>query len=89
MYLCRMKVLDIKDVNKNLPATNAVDDAGIFNVFRLEDLYIPGEKKAVYTRRSYYKVSLVTGESKVHYADQTIDASGHTLVFTNPLIRSQ
>jgi AraC family transcriptional activator of pobA len=81
-----MKVLDIKDVSKNLPVTNAVSEAGLFNVFRLEDLYIPGEKKAVYTRRSYYKVSLVTGESKIHYADQTIEATGHVLVFTNPLI---
>jgi AraC family transcriptional regulator, transcriptional activator of pobA len=81
-----MKVLDIQDISKKLPVTSPVGETGLFNIFALEDLYMPGEKKSVYTRRSYYKVSLVTGESRIHYADQTIEATGHTLVFTNPLI---
>lgn len=66
--------------NKELP----VSEAGHFNIIRVEDLSLPGRQD--YTRRSYYKVSLVNGHSKIHYADQTIEIKGTALVFTNPMI---
>jgi AraC-like DNA-binding protein len=66
--------------NKNLP----VSEAGHFNIIKVEDLSLP--ERIDYTRRSYYKVSLVNGHSKIHYADQTIEVTESALVFTNPMI---
>jgi len=59
---------------------------GQFNMFRVEDLLLPERKKITYSRRDFYKVSLVTGESNIHYADRTVHVTGSVLVFTNPLI---
>ncbi|OOQ58188.1 helix-turn-helix domain-containing protein [Mucilaginibacter pedocola] len=61
-------------------------DSGRFNIFRVEDTLLPGNKPVAYTRRDFYKVSLVTGHNKIHYADQTIEVDNGVLVFTNPLI---
>jgi AraC family transcriptional regulator, transcriptional activator of pobA len=37
-----------------------------------------------YERRDYYKMALTTGDVTIHYGDQTIDASGTFLFFSNP-----
>lgn len=68
--------------NKELP----VSEAGHFNIIRVEDLFLPEGKPPDYTRRSYYKVSLVHGHSKIHYADQSFEVTDTALVFTNPMI---
>ena len=39
-----------------------------------------------YSRRSFFKVSLITGHSKLHYADKCIEVKGTALLFTNPTI---
>ena len=65
------------------PATNEI---GHFNVFNVEDLLMPKHKQVTYSRRNFFKVSLVTGHSKIHYADQCIEVQGSVLVFTNPMI---
>ena len=39
-----------------------------------------------YSRRDYYKISLVTGKSKLHYADRSIEIDQPALVFSNPLV---
>jgi len=59
---------------------------GHFNIFRVEDLVIARDKPATYSRRNFFKVSLVNGHSKIHYADQCIEVTGSALVFTNPMI---
>ena len=68
--------------NKDLP----VSETGHFNIIKVEDLSLPEGRPIDYTRRSYYKVSMVNGHSKVHYADQTIEVTESALVFTNPMI---
>lgn len=49
---------------------NIRNEIGHFNVFRLEP-FVDGKPKAIpYKRRDYYKIMLVVGNSKVHYADK-------------------
>lgn len=67
---------------ENMP----VQEAGHFNIFKVEDLLLPDHKPVTYSRRNFFKVSLVTGHSKIHYADQVIEVKGSVLVFTNPMI---
>lgn len=57
-----------------------------FNMIRVEELPQQQEKPLVFSRRSYFKVSLVTGHSLVHYADQSLEIAERALVFTNPMI---
>lgn len=59
---------------------------GHFDIIKVEDLRTDQGKSADYLRRSYYKVSLVYGHSKIHYPDQSFEINGAALVFTNPQI---
>jgi AraC-like DNA-binding protein len=69
-----------------LPSMPVTSEAGHFNVFKVDGLLSPEYKKAPYNRRTFYKVSLLTGHSKIHYADQTIEVTDSVLVFTNPMV---
>jgi len=62
------------------------DEIGHFNIFKVEDLLLPAHTKVTYSRRNFYKISLVTGHSRIHYADQCIEVLESVLVFTNPMI---
>ncbi|AXG73094.1 AraC family transcriptional regulator [Flavobacterium arcticum] len=64
---------------------NISNGIGHFNVFRLEDCLLPG-KQVKYTRRDYYKISLIRGNILYHYADKSIEISGTTLMFFNPQV---
>jgi len=59
---------------------------GHFNIFKVEDMLLSNNKPVTYSRRSFYKVSLVSGHSRIHYADHSIETNGAVLVFTNPMI---
>lgn len=59
---------------------------GHFNVFRIEDHVGPHAKPVNYSRRSFYKISLLYGDNIIHYADKSIRLSGATLVFVNPMV---
>src|ERR1700761_8533314 len=72
--------------NFNLPIDGVQNEISHFNIFKVEDLLLPKNKKVTYSRRSFFKVSLVHGHSKIHYADKCIEIKGSALVFTNPLI---
>jgi len=61
-------------------------ERGHFNIIRVEDMQLPYPKKVKYSRRSYFKVSLVTGHSIIHYAHQVIEINESALVFTNPMV---
>jgi AraC family transcriptional regulator, transcriptional activator of pobA len=61
-------------------------EIGHFNVFRLEP-YIGNKANPIpYKRQDFYKITLVNGNSKIHYADKIIEVKNHSLVFSNPLI---
>lgn len=58
-----------------------------FNVFRLEEILRESRKAPVkYTRRDFYKISLIHGHSLFHYADKSIETCGSTLIFFNPQV---
>lgn len=59
---------------------------GHFNVFRLEPFLGEKPQPVPYKRRDYYKIMLVTGQSRVHYADQVIGVQHKALSFSSPLI---
>jgi len=65
---------------------NLKQDLGHFNVFKLEDCYIEGAKPVVYTRRDFYKISMIRGKNIFHYADKSLEVDGTALVFFNPQV---
>eukprot|EP01132_Coremiostelium_polycephalum_P018982 gene18982-22594_t len=56
--------------------------AGHINVFTRNYCY----PKTPYSRRDFYKVSLIIGTGKLHYADKWIDIDRPALLFSNPVI---
>jgi AraC family transcriptional regulator, transcriptional activator of pobA len=61
-------------------------DIGHFNVFRMGDCIVDGVSTVKYSRRDFYKVSLIRGTNLYHYADKTIEVKGSTLIFFNPQV---
>ena len=80
------KIESIEDFYKRkfdwLP-DNIRNEIGHFNVFRLESMI---GQPLPYKRRDYYKVMLVVGKSKVHYADKVVEVQKQALSFSNPQI---
>ena len=74
-----------KDKFNHLPE-NLQQELGHFNVFRLEDCIGKNGTPAKYSRRDFFKISLVRGKYLYHYADKTIEIEGSTLLFFNPQI---
>jgi AraC-like DNA-binding protein len=56
-----------------------------FNVYLAED-YVGTARAMPYSRRDYYKISMVSGPSKIHYADKTLSVEQNMLLFGNPTI---
>ena len=63
---------------------NLQSDLGHFNVFRLEDHHGPNCTPVKYTRRDFYKITLIRGRNRYHYADKSLETDGATLMFFNP-----
>lgn len=65
---------------------NFRNEIGHFNVFRLDPFVGDKAQPIPYKRRDYYKIMLVIGNSRVHYADQVVDVQKQALSFSNPHI---
>ena len=80
--------LELKSFYKHINRAPESGESGVghFNIFKVEDLIVSRDRPATYSRRDFFKVSLVNGHSKIHYADQCIELTGSALVFTNPMI---
>ena len=61
-------------------------DIGHFNVLQLDDFVGPKARPLSYSRKDFYKITLVSGRSNYHFADKTIELRGHALFFANPLV---
>lgn len=83
-----MRFVELQSFYKilNRDIATALQESGHFNIFRIEDMQLPDYKPVTYSRRNFFKISLVTGHSKIHYADQSIEVLDSVLVFTNPMI---
>ena len=58
-------------------------ELGHFNVFYREMFC---GKPVSYSRRDFYKITLLIGNGKMYYADKAIDIDSNALLFSNPNI---
>lgn len=61
-------------------------NTGQVNVFKLEECLAPTTAPVSYSRRDFYKITLIRGRNLYHYADKSIEIDGPTLVFFNPQV---
>ncbi|MDI9863913.1 helix-turn-helix domain-containing protein [Flectobacillus sp. DC10W] len=65
---------------------NLRKDVGHFNVFKMEDYIGKPTKSVPYSRKDYYKISLIIGNNVYHYADKSIEIKSAGISFANPMI---
>lgn len=65
---------------------NIRSEIGHFNIFRLEPFVGDKAQPVPYKRRDYFKIMLVIGNSKVHFADKVAEVKKQALSFSNPQI---
>ncbi len=65
---------------------NIRNGIGHINVFKLKPPPPGMEYVIPYKRRDFYKITLVIGNSKVHYADKVVEVQKQALTFSNPQI---
>jgi AraC-like DNA-binding protein len=65
---------------------NLKKEIGHLNVFRIEDFLGKINKPIPFSRRDYFKISLIIGRRKIHYANQTIEIKKQALLFSSPQI---
>lgn len=59
---------------------------GHFNVFHLSDMLGNGLPPVSFNKRMYYKITLVFGNSYLHFADKTVKIEKQALLFSSPQI---
>jgi len=65
---------------------NIRNEIGHFNIFKLEPFIGDKAQPVPYKRRDYFKIMLVIGNSKVHFADKVVEVQKQAISFSNPLI---
>ncbi|MBZ5857325.1 helix-turn-helix domain-containing protein [Flavihumibacter profundi] len=65
---------------------NIRNEIGHFNVFKLDPFVGDKAQPVPYKRRDYFKIMLVIGYSKVHFADTVVEVQKQALSFSNPQI---
>ncbi|RZJ73073.1 helix-turn-helix transcriptional regulator [Flavobacterium sp.] len=71
----------VEDIPANL-------NAGLehFNVFRLDEYAGVHSKPVPYSRKDFFKVSLIVGKNNIYYADKSIVIQEQAILFANPHI---
>ena len=77
---------DFYTIKVNGMPENLKKEIGHFNVFKLDDFVGNSCKPFPYTRKDFYKISLIIGKNKVHYADKISVIEDQALFFANPQI---
>jgi AraC family transcriptional regulator, transcriptional activator of pobA len=83
------KVQTIEDFYRdklNWMPDNLKKEMGHFNVFRSDDFTCCKKRPVPYSRKDYYKISLLKGRNLIHYADRTVQSEKFALLFANPMI---
>lgn len=65
---------------------NLQKEVGHFNVFKLDDFMGAGGKPMPYSRKDFYKISVISGGNRVYYADKTVEIERNALLFASPHI---
>jgi AraC family transcriptional activator of pobA len=66
------------------PSLGLINDIGHFNVFNRA--IVCNNMPSAFSRRDFYKISLIIGNGILHYSDAQIEIKGRALLFTNPNI---
>lgn len=76
-----------KDIAALLPP-GINKEIGHFNIFDIAETIAEVKRKSVmpYSRRAYYKISLIQGRSRAEYADKVIDIQKNALLFATPKV---
>ena len=61
-------------------------EVGQFNVFPMEAYVGDNPQPLPYSRKDYYKISLVLGRNRYHYADKSLEIKENGLFFGNPMV---
>ncbi|CAC9975944.1 helix-turn-helix domain-containing protein [Flavobacterium panici] len=77
---------DFYTIKVNGMPENLKKEIGHFNVFKLDDFVGSICKPFPYTQKDFYKISLIIGKNKVHYADKISVIEDQALFFANPQI---
>jgi len=79
---------DFYQRNETTAPDGIAREIGHFNVFEAEKLFDKktGTRIMPYSRREYYKISWIRGNSRAEYADKVIDIQGSALLFATPKI---
>nr|WP_320059529.1 helix-turn-helix transcriptional regulator [uncultured Bacteroides sp.] len=83
------KILTIQEFYRtrlNFVPENLKKGFGHFNVFKRADITLCRNGQTLYSRKDYYKISLLKGKFRIQYADKTVVSEENTLVFSNPMI---
>ncbi len=75
-FYARVKKADAENLLRNNAAS------GHFNVFSRENCF----RTTPYGRRDFYKISLILGTGRLHYADRWIELDRPSLLFSNPMV---
>lgn len=67
-----------------IPNLGMVKEMGHFNVFKRSSVCT--FNPSPYSRRDFYKISLIIGNGILHYPEKKIEINGRALLFTNPNI---
>jgi AraC family transcriptional activator of pobA len=65
---------------------NLKKEIGHFNVFELDDFVGCHAKPVPYSRKDFYKISLIEGRNNIYYADKTVVIDEFALLFANPQV---
>lgn len=65
-----------------MPNLGLINDIGHFNVFNRS--VVCTNMPSAFSRRDFYKISLIIGDGVLHYSDKQIQINGRALLFTNP-----
>ncbi len=65
---------------------NIKNGVGHFNVFTIDEYLGKNSKPILYSRKDYFKITLIIGRNRIHYADKVINIQKQALFFTNPQI---
>lgn len=65
-----------------MPNLGLINDIGHFNVFNRS--IVCTNMPSAFSRRDFYKISLIIGDGILHYPDKQIQINGRALLFTNP-----
>ncbi|RXK46560.1 helix-turn-helix domain-containing protein [Aquirufa rosea] len=57
-----------------------------FNVFELDPFIGSRAKPTPYRRRDFYKITLVKGQGRIHYANKMVEVNKQAVIFSNPMI---